>query len=110
MTTTTETSFSDSIHTRIISGVLALILAVIIASVYKDDIVRLVSSGSENGLPASSASVPVATSNPELAACLEKRIGDVDEMKENGVLSEAQYASFRSRAEELCIQQNPAQN
>jgi len=66
-----------------------------------------VSADDPANLPANSSDVSSeAVSNPALAACLQQRIGDVDRMKEDGILSDAQYASFRARAEELCVQQN----
>jgi hypothetical protein len=38
---------------------------------------------------------------------LVQRVGDVDRMKNEGILSEVQYEAFRSRAEGLCRAQNP---
>lgn len=43
--------------------------------------------------------------NPQLAACLAQRIGAVDKMKAEGVVSDAQYGAFRARAEAFCLQQ-----
>jgi hypothetical protein len=41
-----------------------------------------------------------------LQDCLDQRVGDVDKMKAEGIVNDAQYASFRQRAEELCRAQN----
>ena len=39
---------------------------------------------------------------PELAACLQKRIGAVDKMRSDGVINDAQYEQFHGRAEAFC--------
>ncbi|MBZ0215970.1 MAG: hypothetical protein K8F25_05425 [Fimbriimonadaceae bacterium] len=43
-----------------------------------------------------------ATPNPELAACLEERVGAVDRMRGEAVINAAQYDLFRGRAEAFC--------
>jgi hypothetical protein len=45
---------------------------------------------------------PAVAGNPALAACLEKRRGDVAEMLETGTITEAQAEQFRARAEDFC--------
>ncbi|MTI42350.1 hypothetical protein JM93_01765 [Roseibium hamelinense] len=47
------------------------------------------------------------TGNPELDACLAKRVGDVDKMRADGVVSDAQYETFRARAVGFCEAQFP---
>lgn len=109
MSTQATGTFSDSIGARIIALCLAGVFAIILYSNYGNDLKTAFSGGTERQLPVADASTsPEEASNPSLVACLEQRIGDVDRMKEEGILSESQYASFRTRAEELCIQQNPS--
>lgn len=47
------------------------------------------------------------TGNPELDACLASRVGDVEKMREEGVINAAQYDAFRSRATAYCEAQFP---
>ncbi len=109
MTTQTSGSFVDTTAARILALCLALCFAFILFNTYGDEIGKVFSGEPETGLPVTNAeTVPDEAANPALAACLQQRIGDVDRMKEEGILSDNQYASFRSRAEELCLQQNPA--
>jgi len=109
MPTQASNSFADTKVARLVALCLAAFFAFVLISNYSDDFNRAFSDSPENGLPVTSAeTTPEEAANPALAACLQQRIGDVDRMKEEGVLSESQYASFRSRAEELCFQQNPA--
>lgn len=44
---------------------------------------------------------------PALRSCLDERVGDVEQMRAEGVLTDAQYEDFRSRAQALCQAQNP---
>jgi len=48
-----------------------------------------------------------STGNPELDACLVQRVGDVDKMREDAVITAAQYDAFRARAEAFCFAQYP---
>ena len=109
MTTTTQTGFINTNAARILAAALAVFFAVIWFYNYQADFGRLI-SGDDGSvqLPESSSQASI-DQNPGLAACLEQRIGDVDQMKKDGLLSEDKYASFRARAEQLCAQQNPAQ-
>jgi len=107
MATQAANSFIDSIVARLLALCLALFFSIMLVYNYKDDFRTLVSADDPANLPANSSDVSSeAVSNPALEACLQQRIGDVDRMKEDGILSDAQYASFRARAEELCVQQN----
>jgi hypothetical protein len=40
--------------------------------------------------------------NPQLAECLDKRLGDVRDMQANGTITDAQAAQFRERAQNFC--------
>ena len=52
--------------------------------------------------------IRVREDNPALAACLERRLGDVEEMLKDGVINSHQHEQFSSRARTLCQAQNPA--
>ncbi|MBO6814946.1 MAG: hypothetical protein JJ891_08785 [Rhizobiaceae bacterium] len=109
MTAQAQRGFVDSIAARLLALCIAIGLSAILFFNYQDDIERLVSGTPSSGLPVTNADTsPDQASNPELARCLQQRIGDVDRMKKEGVLSDTQYEAFRSRAENLCIQQNPS--
>lgn len=107
MSTVAERKFVDTGIARVVALLLALLFAFLLYYHYKDDFARLASNEVEVGLP-EATTASIAETNPALAQCLQKRIGDVNQMKQDGVLSQAQYASFKTRAEDLCVQQNPA--
>ena len=109
MSATTQSGFLNSNAARIVAAILALLIAALWFYNYQEDFSRLMAGDNANELPQAS-SLAAEDANPALAACLKKRVADVDQMKADGLLSEADYATFRARAEELCIQQNPAQN
>ena len=50
----------------------------------------------------------VSKPNPALDACLEQRVGHVDQMLKDGVIGEHQHGQFAIRARQLCVAQNPA--
>lgn len=109
MTTQASTSFGDSNASRILALCLAAFFTFVLIFNYGNELSSLFSSDEGNQLPVTNVETsPDEAANPALAACLQQRIGDVNRMKEEGILSDSQYASFRTRAEELCIQQNPA--
>ena len=89
---------------------LALLLAIAIAWLlwtnWAADFKALFAGGEQETTPVVSVSEPAKPANPALEECLAKRVGDVDRMKKDGILSDAQYGNFRSRAEELCRGQN----
>ena len=108
MADTSGASFADTTAARLIALCLALLIAIILVYNYKQDFAAMFSDSPTGSLPVTNVDTPQdEAANPALAACLAQRIGDVDRMKEEGILSEAQYASFRANAEELCFQQNP---
>lgn len=49
----------------------------------------------------------ITDESPALRACLDDRLGDVERMQSEGILTEAQYTNFRARAESMCREQNP---
>jgi len=103
-----DASFADTTAARLIAVCLALLIAIILVVNYKQDFVQLFSDAPDGGISVSEAETSIENNaNPALAACLAQRIGDVDRMREEGILTESQYSSFRANAEELCVQQNP---
>ena len=108
MTTQAERGFLDSIAARLLALCIALGLAIVLVQNYKEDFQRVLSGEQQtSGLPTTSTETsPEEAADPALAECLQQRIGDVDRMKEEGILNDQQFASFRARAEELCIQQH----
>ena len=108
MATAQQTSgFADTIWARLLALLIAIAIAWLLWANWSSDFRALVSGGEQAATPVVSTSEPAKPANPALQECLAKRVGDVDQMKEDGVLSDAQYGSFRARAEELCRAQNP---
>lgn len=105
--TTAENSqgFADSSIARIIALVLAVAIAGLFYFNWSAEIGGLFSARTDNAMV--SASQPAKEANPALDACLTQRVGDVDRMKDEGILSDAQYAKFKMRATDLCRVQNP---
>lgn len=48
-----------------------------------------------------------STGNPDLDACLEKRIGDVDKLLAEGMIQKSQHPVFKRRASSYCETQFP---
>ncbi len=107
MTTAIQTGgFADSIWARLLALLLAVGIGWLLWSNWAQDFQTLFAGETEN-TPVISTSEPAKPANPALEECLAQRVGDVDRMREEGILSDTQYGSFRARAEELCRQQNP---
>jgi hypothetical protein len=64
-------------------------------------------AGTEPGIPIIEQQVQVRPVNAGLQNCLDQRVGDVETMKSEGVINDAQYTSFRERAQQLCRAQHP---
>ena len=84
---------------------LALVLAGLIAVLFyvnwSNDLANLFTS-QPAGPEVVEEVVPAEEINPELAACLKQRVGDVDKMQQDGILSDNQYTDFKERAIQLC--------
>lgn len=95
--------FGDTIWARLIALAIAVGLAWAFWSTWSEDVLGLLEDGPE-ALPivAQPALQEQTIANPALEACLEKRLGDVQSMASDGVISEAQVAGFSQRATELC--------
>lgn len=50
----------------------------------------------------------IAAGNPQLAACLSERVGAVEGMRSEGIVNDAQYAAFKTRAVDYCRAQYPS--
>jgi len=102
----TQGNILDSIWARLVALILAVLIALLIYRNWHTDIATLLSgeTSTQSNLLAGPAArgEPAKQANPELAACLKQRVGDVDKMKSDGVIDDSQYALFRRRAEDLC--------
>lgn len=106
MTAHQSRSFSDTGLARIIALLLAVLIAYVLWANWAEDFRKLY-VGTEPGTPVVSSSQPAKPVNPALQKCLEQRVGDVDRMKQEGILTDAQYTAFKGRAMGLCAAQNP---
>ncbi len=108
MTTAEQTSsFADSILARLLALIIAILIGWLLWSNWSQDFKQLASGESDAPAAVVSTSEPAKPANAALEACLKQRVGDVDRLKEEGILTEEKYAAFRSRAESLCRAQNP---
>jgi hypothetical protein len=104
---TAERSFADSIFARLIALAIAIGIGFLLYANWGNDI-RTVVEGDAPRIPVLATKAPVlGHTNAALQKCLAQRVGDVDKMKSDGVVNDAQYTSFRQRAEDLCRAQNP---
>ncbi len=100
--------FLDTGAARLLALGIAILLAIILAFGWGKEIGQVLSGADQPALPEVVGSdLDLEQANPELAACLQQRLGDVDRMRDEGILSESQYAGFKQRAEDLCYQLNP---
>jgi hypothetical protein len=106
MATATDRSFADTAVARLIALLIAVAIAALFVFNWSDEAEQLL-AGTEPGIPIIEQQVQVRPVNAGLQNCLEQRVGDVEKMKSEGVINDAQYTSFRQRAEELCRAQHP---
>ena len=104
MTVTTTSSFLDTAVARLIALLLAGLIGYVLYAEWGSQIMATV-QGEPISLVADKA--PANEAAPALDACLAKRVGDVEAMKSDGVITEAQYADFKASAIQLCRAQNP---
>jgi hypothetical protein len=93
MTGPERQSFADGPVARLIAVLVILVCAATLVYLHRETLFH------------SGGTTETAAGNPELAACLAERLGAVDKMRAEGVINEAQYDVFRSRAEAFCQQQ-----
>jgi competence protein ComGC len=106
MATATHRSFADTAVARLIALLIAVAIAVLFVFNWSDEAEQLL-AGTEPGIPIIEQQVQVRPVNADLQNCLDQRVGDVEKMKSEGVINDAQYTSFRQRAEDLCRAQHP---
>ncbi len=100
-------SFIDTGMARLLALLLAVALAFLLWFNWSDDFEKLFADNIGAAVPETTTAEPAKPANAALAQCLAQRVGDVERMKEEGILSDAQYGAFRARAEGLCRAQNP---
>ena len=101
-----QRTYLDTWAARLVALAVAVAMFALIFVTFGDAIagaVGLAASDDERG-----PSVTVRD-DPALRECLARRVGDVDRMRDEGLLDERRYASFKDRAEQLCLAQNPVQ-
>ena len=98
-------SFFDGFVARILAMILAVLIGLFLVTTWSSEFKNLFTG--EASAPMVSADQPAKELNSRLSACLERRVGDVEQMKADGILSDAQYSAFTARAEDLCRVQNP---
>jgi hypothetical protein len=98
-------SFVDSILARLIALAIAVLIGAIFFVYWTDDM-RTLMAGDEPQIPVFAEQGPVQRVNAALQNCLDQRVGDVEKRKADGIINDAQYASFRQRAGELCRAQH----
>ena len=99
-----QRGYLDSWIARAIALLIAIAIIAYLVIGLGDELVASFGGDVEDDYP---AIAEITTTTPELQACLDDRVGDVDRMREEGILSDAQYTAFRGRAEALCREQNP---
>ncbi|MBA5775826.1 hypothetical protein H2509_01655 [Stappia sp. F7233] len=75
----------------------------------RDELSRGTLAFSGGGTPVAGSAVDSAPANPRLDACLSERVGAVDKMREEGIVTPAQYDTFRARAVAFCEAEFPPQ-
>ncbi|MXN67260.1 hypothetical protein GR183_20320 [Stappia sp. GBMRC 2046] len=98
----------DGWPARVGALALAVLVLMLMAWIGRNDLPGLsfanVNLGLAGGLQ--NEAVP-ANANPELATCLEQRLTVVEKMRSDGVVSDAQYETFRNRAIAFCEAEHP---
>lgn len=91
----------DTRAARVVALVLAVALAAVFYAVWREEVSTLFGD-----LTAPEAeSLTVTHEDPAVAACLESRIADVDRMRDDGLIDDAQHGVFAERAASLCVAQ-----
>lgn len=100
-----QASALDSRGARLVALAVALAALCLMVWLGRDDVpfVRAVMTS----VTGSAEEAVASSGNPELDACLASRVGDVEKMREDGVINAAQYDTFRGRAVAYCEAQFP---
>lgn len=110
MTETEDNRFIHSMSARFLALLIGIAILALIVVTWGEDMKKLAASftdGKELVLVQPVGEERVKDENPALAACLDERIGDVNQMRDEGVINEEQYQQFSARARALCQAQNP---
>lgn len=95
--------FSDSLAARGLALAIAAAAGALMVWLGRNDVpaIRGILS------PDPVAAISAGSGNPQLDACLKSRIGDVDKMREEGVINAAQHNTFKARATAYCQTEFP---
>lgn len=110
MAETADNRFIDGMGARVIAGVIGIGIVAFMVAQWGDEMQQFASSFSakeSTPLIQPIGQERVSEDNPGLKACLEERVGHVNQMKKDGVISEQQFKLFANRAKQLCQAQNP---
>ncbi|NRG18461.1 hypothetical protein HPQ64_12245 [Rhizobiales bacterium] len=93
---------------RVGALVLAVLILILMAWIGRNDLPGFALGNVNLGLAGGVEGVTAPRdANPELAACLEQRLTVVDKMRSDGIVSDAQYETFRNRAIAFCEAEHP---
>ncbi len=95
----------DTVGARLAGLAIACLAAGLMFWIGRDEVPLI--RGLMPGAAGSGGEQTASSGNPELDACLASRIGDVDAMRRDGVISNDQYDLFRARATAYCETQFP---
>lgn len=90
-----ENAFIDRPAARYVAGGIAGLMVLLLLVINRE------------ALFGGSAQVEVEAANPDYVACLEERLGHVDGMVADGVITSVQAEDFKARATALCAGQFP---
>jgi hypothetical protein len=87
--------FLDSAAARVLALVVAMAAAAVIAFYHRADFLPKPVPAGDSGL------------NPQFVACRDERVGQVDRMRSDGVIGDAQVEIFKERAVAFCAARFP---
>ena len=102
----TSGSVLDTPFARIVAAAAALGFAAAFLFWAAADVSRPFAARQDRPTPA--AELPVVNANPTVVACLDQRLGEVETMRTEGIIDDAQYDLFRTRATNYCHAQGAA--
>jgi len=98
-----KTGFADSLAARALALLIAAAAAALMVWLGREEIPAIRGIAS----PAPVAGKAATSGNPALDACLAERVGDVDKMRQEGIINTAQYETFKARAVAYCQTEFP---
>lgn len=102
-----KSSVLDSRLARILALIVALSALTLMGWLGREDVSFV--RGLVSGVTGQTTTQTVIAGNPKLDACLGQRVGDVENMRADGIVNEVQYKAFKSRAISYCQAQFPGQ-